>query len=130
MNCLEISITKIPKRFCATRLSRLIAVSEAFFEEHLSQPMQQLIGQNDSLQRLYMLAQMQMQPDKRFYPDANFSLRVTYGNVDGFHPADAVYYNYYTTLDGIMEKEDPNIYDYVVEDKLKTLYKKSRFWSV
>lgn len=101
----------------------------SFFEEQLSQPMQQLTAQNDSLQRLYMLAQMQMQPDKRFYPDANFSLRVTYGNVDGYHPADAVYYNYYTTLDGIMEKEDPNIYDYVVEDKLKTLYQQQDFGS-
>ncbi|MBZ0241740.1 MAG: S46 family peptidase [Bacteroidales bacterium] len=99
----------------------------SFFDEQLSQPMQQLMAQNDSLQRLYMLAQMQMQPDKRFYPDANFSLRVTYGNVDGFHPADAVYYNYYTTLAGIMEKEDPNIYDYVVEDKLKTLYQQQDF---
>ena len=99
----------------------------SFFDEQLSQPMQQLMAQNDSLQRLYMLAQMQMQPDKRFYPDANFSLRVTYGNVDGFHPADAVYYNSYTTLAGIMEKEDPNIYDYVVEDKLKTLYQEQDF---
>jgi len=99
----------------------------SFFDEQLSQPMLKLMAQNDSLQRLYMKAQMQMQPDKRFYPDANFSLRVTYGNVDGFHPADAVYYNYYTTLDGIMEKEDPNIYDYVVEDKLKMLYQQQDF---
>ena len=76
----------------------------------------------DSLQRIYMKAQMEMQPDHRFYPDANFTLRVTYGNVKGYSPKDAVYYNYFTTLKGIMEKEDPEIYDYVVEDKLKTLY--------
>jgi len=76
----------------------------------------------DSLQRIYMKAQMEMQPDQRFYPDANFTLRVTYGNVDGYYPKDAVYYNYFTTLKGIMEKEDPDIYDYVVEDRLKTLY--------
>jgi hypothetical protein len=69
-----------------------------------------------------MKAQMLMQPEKRFYPDANFSLRVTYGLVEGYHPADAVYYDYFTTLEGIMEKEDPNIYDYVVEEKLKTLH--------
>jgi hypothetical protein len=49
-------------------------------------------------------------------------LRVTYGLVEGYHPADAVYYDYFTTLEGIMEKEDPNIYDYVVEEKLKTLH--------
>ncbi|MBU2557254.1 MAG: S46 family peptidase [Bacteroidetes bacterium] len=98
-----------------------------FYDDKLGTPMKQLAARNDSLQRLYMLAQMQMQSDKRFYPDANFSLRVTYGNVDGYHPADAVYYNYFTTLDGIMEKEDPNIYDYVVEEKLKELYQQQDF---
>ena len=69
-----------------------------------------------------MRAQMEMQADKRFYPDANFTLRVTYGHVKGFSPDDAKTYNFYTTLSGIMEKEDPEIYDYVVEDKLKSLY--------
>jgi hypothetical protein len=76
----------------------------------------------DSLMRIYMKAQMEMQPDKRFYPDANFTLRVTYGNVDGYNPKDAIYYKHFTTLDGIMEKEDPDIYDYVVTDRLRELY--------
>jgi hypothetical protein len=76
----------------------------------------------DSLQRIYMKAQMEMEPDRRFYPDANFTLRVTYGNVDGYQPRDAVNYRHFTTLEGIMEKENPDIYDYVVEDKLKELY--------
>jgi hypothetical protein len=79
--------------------------------------------ESDSLMRLYMKAQIEMQPDKRFYPDANFTLRVGYGKVMGFSPDDARNYRYYTTLMGIMEKEDPEIYDYVVEDQLKTLYK-------
>ncbi len=77
---------------------------------------------NDSLQRLYMAAQMEMQPDKRFYPDANSTLRVAYGNVKGYFPADAVEYKWFTTLDGIIQKENPEIYDYVVEPKLKELY--------
>ncbi len=76
----------------------------------------------DSLQRRFMKAQMEMQPDKRFYPDANFTLRISYGNVNGFSPKDAVYYKHFTTLEGIMEKENPDIYDYVVEEKLKDLY--------
>ncbi len=84
-------------------------------------------GQLDSLMRHYMRAQMEMQADKRFYPDANFTLRVTYGHVKGFSPDDAKTYNYYTTLKGIMEKEDPEVYDYVVEDKLKTLYKEKDY---
>ena len=78
---------------------------------------------NDSLQRLYIAAQIEMQPDKRFYPDANSTLRVTYGNVKGYFPVDAIKYNWFTTLDGIMQKENPDIYDYVVEPKLKELYK-------
>jgi hypothetical protein len=76
----------------------------------------------DSLQRIYMKAQMELQPDYRFYPDANGTLRITYGNVKSYEPADGKFYRYYTTLDGILEKEDPEIYDYVVEDKLKELY--------
>lgn len=93
-----------------------------FMDQQLQQPLKQLMASNDSLQRLYMCGLMEMQADKRFYPDANFTLRVAYGNVSGYHPADAVYYDYYTTLDGIMEKEDPNVYDYVVENRLKELY--------
>ncbi len=81
-----------------------------------------LIGNLDSLMRIYMQAQMEMQPMKKFYPDANMSLRVAYGNVDGYNPDDAVTFKHFTTLEGIMEKEDPDIYDYVVEDKLKELY--------
>lgn len=76
----------------------------------------------DSLQRIYMKAQMEMKPNDRFYPDANFTLRVTYGNVNGYSPKDAVYYKHFTTLEGIMEKEDPDIYDYVVTDRLRELY--------
>ena len=77
---------------------------------------------NDSLQRLYIAAQMEMQPDKRFYPDANSTLRVAYGNVKSYKPADAVEYKWFTTLDGIMQKENPDIYDYKVEPRLKELY--------
>jgi len=81
----------------------------------------------DSIMRIYMKAQMEMQPMKKFYPDANFTLRVTYGNIKGYEPDDAVKYKYFTTLDGILEKEDPDIYDYVVEDKLKELYRNKDF---
>lgn len=76
----------------------------------------------DSLMRIYMKGQMDMLSGKTFYPDANFTLRVTYGDVNGYSPADAIEYGYTTTLEGIMEKENPDIYDYVVEEKLKELY--------
>ncbi len=79
-------------------------------------------GELPDLQRLYMKAQMEMQPDKLFYPDANSTLRVTYGKINDFEPADGIQYNYYTTLDGIMQKDNPEIYDYRVPAKLKALY--------
>jgi hypothetical protein len=82
---------------------------------------------DDSLQRIYMKGQMEFEPGRRFYPDANFTLRVTYGKVKGYEPRDAVTYGYFTTLEGIMEKEDPAIYDYVVEDRLKELYEQKDY---
>lgn len=84
-------------------------------------------GNIDSTMRLYMKAQREFESDKTFYPDANFTLRITYGYVDGFKAQDAINYNYFTTLDGVMEKENPDIYDYVVEDKLKELYQNKDF---
>ena len=76
----------------------------------------------DDLYRVYMQGIMEMKKDERLYPDANLTLRVAYGNIKGYNPRDAVNYQYFTTLEGIMQKEDPRIYDYVVEDKLKRLY--------
>ena len=76
----------------------------------------------DRLRRIYMKGQMEMEPEKRFSPDANFTLRVTYGKVEGFKPQDGKTYRHFTTLEGIMQKENPDIYDYVVEPRLKQLY--------
>ena len=79
------------------------------------------------LMRLYVKGQMEMFPDSNFFPDANLTLRVTYGHVKGFDPVDGVYYKPYSTLDGIIQKENPEIYDYVVEPRLKELYRKKDF---
>lgn len=96
---------------------------EVLYNTKLSNKMTVLYNAIDSLQRIYMKAQMEMKPGVRFYPDANFTLRVSYGNVNGYSPKDAVHYKHFTTLEGIMEKEDPDIYDYVVTDRLSELYK-------
>jgi len=74
-------------------------------------------------QRLFVDGVMKMKEDKTFYPDANFTMRLTYGTVGGYEPEDAVRYNYYTTLQGVMEKEDPDNYEFVVPEKLKKLYR-------
>lgn len=76
----------------------------------------------DSLQRIYMKAQMEMEKGKRFYPDANSTLRISYGQVKNYQPKDAVTYNYFTTSKGILEKEDPRIYDYTIDPALKKLF--------
>ncbi len=77
----------------------------------------------NKLQRLYMQAQMAVMKDKRFYPDANSTLRITYGKVKGYQPKDGVQYHYYTYLDGVMEKYIPGDYEFDVPEKLRTLYK-------
>ena len=100
----------------------LISSFREYYYNNLQKKYNLLNAQLDSMQRIYMKAQMEMQPNKRFYPDANSTLRVHYGNIKDYYPRDAVHYKYYSTLSGIMEKEDPEIYDYVVEDKLKELY--------
>ncbi|MFD2514568.1 S46 family peptidase [Pontibacter locisalis] len=72
--------------------------------------------------RLYVAGLRQMHPDKVFYPDANSTLRLSYGAVKDYSPQDGVVYNYYTTLDGVMAKEDPNNEEFIVPAKLKQLY--------
>ncbi|HSN49873.1 MAG TPA: S46 family peptidase, partial [Bacteroidales bacterium] len=83
--------------------------------------------QIDSLQRIYMDGQMQMQRNKLFYPDANSSLRISYGKIDDYEPADGVHYNYFTTSQGILQKEDSTVYDYAVDSKLKSLFQRKDF---
>jgi hypothetical protein len=78
----------------------------------------------ERINRFWMQAIMQFEKEKVLYPDANFTLRVSYGNIDDYFPADGVKYLHYTTLKGIMEKDNPEIYDYRVPARLKELYEK------
>ncbi len=85
---------------------------------------------DDNIQRLmrtYIHGMMEQYPDSNFFPDANLTLRVAYGHVQGFKPKDAVYYTPYSTIDGIMEKENPDVYDYRVEPRLKELWQKKDY---
>ena len=74
-------------------------------------------------QRTYMQAQMDVFKEKTFYPDANSTLRLTYGKVQGYTAKDAVKYDYATYLDGLMEKYKPGDYEFDVPEKLQLLYK-------
>jgi hypothetical protein len=77
--------------------------------------------------RLYIAGTLEKNPNKTFAPDANSTMRVTYGKVGNYKPKDAVTYDYYTTLDGVMDKEDSTNYEFVVPKKLKELYAKKDF---
>ena len=70
----------------------------------------------------YTAGLLEMKDGEPIYPDANLTMRLTYGSVKSYSPRDAVLYNYYTTLDGVMEKEDPDNWEFVVPEKLKELY--------
>jgi len=76
----------------------------------------------DSLNRIWMQGLREFQPKRAFYPDANFTLRIAFGKVSDYQPRDGVRYDYYTTLDGIIEKNNPDIYDYRVPKRLMELH--------
>lgn len=71
--------------------------------------------------RLYMAGLMAMEPNKTFYPDANFTQRLSYGSIGGYKPADAVTYDYYSTSQGVLNKQVPgdpefNVQEYILDD--------------
>ena len=76
----------------------------------------------DALQKKFMAQQMETDKDRKFFPDANSTLRVTYGKVKGSEPRDAVSYGYQTYLTGVMEKYVPGDYEFDVPQKLISLY--------
>jgi hypothetical protein len=81
----------------------------------------------DALQKKYMAQQMSTDKDRKFFPDANSTLRITYGKVKGSNPKDAVTYDYQTHLAGVMEKYVPGDYEFDVPKKLIDLYDKKDF---
>ncbi len=96
------------------------------YDENIKRYAASMYKIND-LYRVYVKALMEKDVDKTFYPDANLTLRVTYGNIKGFSPADGIEYQCYTTLDGVMQKENPDIFDYKVHPRLKELYEKKDY---
>jgi len=89
-----------------------------------------LIANNEQIDkgyRQYIAGILEMDSDRVWYPDANFTMRLTYGKVCDYFPRDAVYYSYYTTLKGVMEKEDHSNPEFEVPALLKELYEKKDF---
>ena len=104
--------------------------SQAYRTAYSNEKREQYTIANNNIQRLmrtYVKGMMEQYPDSNFFPDANLTLRVAYGHVEGFRPKDATYYTAYSTIDGIMEKENPDIYDYRVMPRLKELWQKKDY---
>ncbi len=92
----------------------------------------ELNNQITDLYHTYMQGQMDYEPERIFFPDANLTLRVAYGSVQGYKGDDAVSYRHFTTLDGIMEKDSPEVYDYDVPDRLREIYRTKEYgrWAI
>lgn len=77
----------------------------------------------DGIQRKYITALMEVMPEyKNYYPDANFTLRLSYGKVKGSEPVDGMQYKYYTTMEGVIQKMDTSSYEYNLPSKIVDLY--------
>lgn len=86
-------------------------------------------ARNNELGKAYMQGIMEMKPEavKKMYPDANFSMRVSFGNVKSYNPRDAVHYDYVTTAKGIIEKYVPGDYEFDLPQKAVDMMKKKEF---
>lgn len=97
---------------------------EDYYRKNVQKRYFEITDSLDILYRTYVEGLMRLQPNRRFYPDANSTLRIAYGNVGGFSPRDGVVYDYYTTIDGIYEKsQQRDVPDYVPPKRLLELYK-------
>ena len=108
------------------------AYASAFVQNYIlkySKTYTDFIAKNNDLGRLYMKGIMEMNPAavKKMYPDANFSMRVSYGNVKSYNPRDAVHYDYQTTSKGILEKYIPGDYEFDLPGDEIALLKKRDF---
>ena len=109
--------------FADDSLARHLALAlDGFYKDSLAPQVRGIEQEIRLLYRDYMRAQMEFEPEKAFYPDANLTLRVAYGRVGGYRPCDAVTYSHVSTLRGIIEKDNPDIFDYNIPQALRDIY--------
>ncbi len=114
-NKLKQALSKDPVR-------KFVDEIEANYQEKVADKMATLESKRSNLMRRYMDAQMKALPNKKFYPDANGTLRVTYGKVKGYEPRDGVTYHHVTYMEGVMEKYKPGDWEFDLPQKLIDLY--------
>lgn len=106
------------------------AMLKSFYENYLNNYKPKVDAFNAAIGpegRAFIKGLMAMKPEKTFYPDANSSLRLTYGSVKSYDPKDAVHYEYYTTLDGVIEKYNPNDFEFNAPQRLLDLHKAKNY---
>ena len=103
---------------------KLLSAQQKWIDEKVSKPVAKINEEINDLMGKYMKAQMLLFPDKLFYPDANFTMRVAYGKIKGFEPRDAVFYKPFSHLYGAIEKYKPNDPEFDLPQKLIDLYEK------
>jgi len=123
MDALEKDPKAVLQKFRQSDVYKLQSDITTAYNTQTGTPVGALQARINTLQRKYMQAQMEVFAEKKFYPDANSTLRVAYGKVAGYEPRDGVEYDTYTYLDGVMEKYKPGDYEFDVPKKLQELYK-------
>ena len=105
------------------------AVGKSIYAQTLAANVRASKSEEDlaAARKTYTAGLLEWKKGEPSYPDANFTMRLTYGTVGGYSPKDAVIYKHYTTLDGVMEKEDPDNWEFVVPERLKYLWKTRDF---
>ncbi len=98
-----------------------------YYYDQTRPKMMNYVPTQDSLMRVWMSALMEVIPEKTYYPDANGTLRITFGKVEGYSPFDGADYLHYTTLEGVIAKEDPTNPEYNLPGKLKELYEEKDY---
>ncbi len=106
----------------AVAMKSIAAVAKTLYDEVNKDSEMYAAGKKE-----YLAGLLEMNGENPNYPDANSTMRLTYGEVLPYSPRDAVEYDYITTLDGVMQKEDPNNWEFVVPQKLKDLYAKEDY---
>lgn len=101
----------------------IVDMNDAYNKAMSNEKLIEATASKDRATRAFVAGIQDMFPDKKFYPNANSTMRLTYGQVLPYSPKDGVTYHYYTTLDGVMQKEDPTNPEFVVDARIKELWK-------
>jgi len=124
------AIANIGKEYKKMQKDPIYKLMQSFYTKFINDVRSQynaLDAEITSLNRIYMKGMRELVTTKKYYPDANSTLRITYGKVNGYFPRDAVFYEFYTTLEGLMAKENPLVDEFIVSPKLKELYLKKDY---